>query len=161
MSIENDQIKIGATASLASILSLLPDDKVYLELEAEGQGGLINSDWFVLKFSGYQRDAEISVTSCQVNEKSQFVNCINDNRAESISVNEGIVKLKEPGFYTVTFTADVDPNCDNFVRIIEDISSRFVFKTESLSKKIGYCYIFQLRSKFWLRLVLEPFWCLC
>ncbi len=32
--------------------------QVYLEVYSEGKSGLINSDWHVLKFSGYKVDDE-------------------------------------------------------------------------------------------------------
>ena len=36
----NGNGKVGTTSTLSAVLSLLENDKVFLELEAEGQGGM-------------------------------------------------------------------------------------------------------------------------
>ena len=68
----------------------------------------MNSDWFVLKFSGYNRAKDISVTTCEVlqqDSKPKLYKCINDNddnNAIQIS-NEASQKLilNQDGFYKV------------------------------------------------------------
>ena len=68
----------------------------------------MNSDWFVLKFSGYNRDKDTSVTTCEVlqqDSKPKLNKCINDNddsNAIQIS-NEAGQKLilNQDGFYKV------------------------------------------------------------
>ena len=37
---DNGNGKVGTTSTLSAVLSLLENDKVFLELEAEGQGGM-------------------------------------------------------------------------------------------------------------------------
>ena len=68
----------------------------------------MNSDWFVLKFSGYNRAKDTSVTTCEVlqqDSKPKLNKCINDNdgsNAIQIS-NEAGQKLilNQEGFYKV------------------------------------------------------------
>ena len=68
----------------------------------------MNSDWFVLKFSGYNRAKDTSVTTCEVlqqDSKPKLNKCINDNdgsNAIKIS-NEAGQKLilNQEGFYKV------------------------------------------------------------
>ena len=43
----NGNGKVGTTSTLSAVLLLLENDKVFLELEAEGQGGMI---WVLLEF---------------------------------------------------------------------------------------------------------------
>ena len=43
----NGNGKVGTTSTLSAVLLLLENDKVFLELEAEGQGGII---WVLLEF---------------------------------------------------------------------------------------------------------------
>ena len=65
-------------------MSLLKGESVYLQLEAEGSGGLINSDWFLLKFNGYKRTNQKPGLHCdlklQDDKTVQFENC---NKEES------------------------------------------------------------------------------
>ena len=63
---------------------MVKGESVYLQLEAEGSGGLINSDWFLLKFNGYKRTNQKPGLHCDLklqDDKSvQFENC---NKEES------------------------------------------------------------------------------
>ena len=70
--------------------------------------GLVNSDWFVLKFSGYNRAKETSVTTCEVlqqDSKPKLNKCIHDNddsNAIQISNEAGQkLVLNQDGFYKV------------------------------------------------------------
>lgn len=50
-------LKIGMTNSMTNNLKVVKGDTVFLELmSADGSGGLINSDWLVLKFSAYKKE---------------------------------------------------------------------------------------------------------
>lgn len=80
-------MKIGTTNSLSNNLKLSKGDTVQLELmAADGSGGLINSDWLVLKFWGYKRDSKSKSIS-----KGQAM--------ESMELQD----FKEPGFYKISF----------------------------------------------------------
>ena len=77
-------------------------DKVYLQLESTGDGGLINSDWFILKFFGYKRNPETFVKSCDLfqgdGSDTKLVNCITENDEGQASViNESPVSLNLKG----------------------------------------------------------------
>ena len=63
---------------------MVKGESVYLQLEAEGSSGLINSDWYLLKFNGYKRTNQKPGLHCDLklqDDKSvQFENC---NKEES------------------------------------------------------------------------------
>ena len=68
----------------------------------------MNSDWFVLKFSGYNRAKDTSVTTCEVlqqDSKPRLNKCINDNDdSNAIQIpNKAGQKLilNQDGFYKV------------------------------------------------------------
>ena len=44
----NGNGKVGTTSTLSAVLSLLENDKVFLELEAEGEGGI---KWALIKYN--------------------------------------------------------------------------------------------------------------
>ncbi len=48
-----DDVKLGTSTTLNTVVPLREGDEVFLEVDAEGNGGLINSDWYLLKFSGH------------------------------------------------------------------------------------------------------------
>ena len=63
---------------------MVKGESVYLQLEAEGSSGLINSDWYLLKFNGYKRTNQKPGLHCDLklqDDKSvKFENC---NKEES------------------------------------------------------------------------------
>ena len=78
----DEEIKIGTSNSLYLTTYLLRGDSVYLELEAQGSGGLINSDWYLLKFSGYKRINDSPYLHCDLelkNNELQLSKCVEDN----------------------------------------------------------------------------------
>ena len=111
--------RIGTTNSLFAVVYLTEGESVHLELEAQDKtSGLINSDWHLLKFNGYQRPETPSVLRCkpQINgdDTLQLANC-NANKEEtpafkSFDTNE--IELEKNNFYKITLSADFDTNTD-------------------------------------------------
>ena len=98
--------KVGTTTSISSVLRLMPEDNVYLKLEAEGQGGIINSDWFVLKFSGYKRPEDTKILTCSLrNEDNQIQirNCIGNLQKVQ---NNKLISIQEDGNYKVSVSEE-------------------------------------------------------
>ena len=62
----NGNGKVGTTSTLSAVLSLLENDKVFLELEAEGQGGM---KWALLKVSKSQKQLFLKF-HCPKNERN-------------------------------------------------------------------------------------------
>ena len=88
-------------------MTLWPHSKLNLKLCKNL--GLVNSDWFVLKFSGYNRAKDTLVTTCEVlhqDSKPTLNKCINDNddrNAIQISNKAGEkLILNQDGFYKVS-----------------------------------------------------------
>ena len=94
--------KVGTTTSLSSVLRLMPEDNVYLRLQAEGQGGIVNSDWFVLKFSGYKRPEETKMLTCSLHNEANeiyFRNCIGN--LQKVFSNR-LITIQQDGNYKVS-----------------------------------------------------------
>ena len=115
---------------------LCSGDRVFLQLTSEGQGGLINSDWLVTKFSGFLRtDPQTFVTSCQLQTSNDnavnFANCIEDNASseQAMVLEEDIWTLNKNGMYKVTLTGDLiigSTGCESAaIQVEEDVFARF------------------------------------
>ena len=93
--------KVGTTTSLSSVLRLMPEDNVYLKLEAEGRGGIINSDWFVLKFSGYRRPQETKILTCSLRNEANQIHIRNRiGNLQKVFSNK-LISLQQDGNYKV------------------------------------------------------------
>ena len=104
---ENGCDIICRNPDLIENLTLRPHSK--LDLKLCNTLGLVNSDWFVLKFSGYNRAKDTLVTTCEVlqqDSKPTLNKCINDNddrNAIQISNKAGEkLILNQDGFYKVS-----------------------------------------------------------
>ena len=117
----DEEIKIGTSNSLYVTTYLLKGDSVYLELEAQGSGGLINSDWYLLKFNGYKRINNTPYLHCDLelkNDELQLGKCIEDNPDGQSFTPKGIIYSKylfqhhNHNFYCASCsTADFLPTC--------------------------------------------------
>ena len=84
----------------------MPEDNVYLKLEAEGQGGIINSDWFVLKFSGYKRPEDTKILTCSLRNEAnqiQIRNCIGNLQKVQ---NNKLISIQNDGNYKVSVSEE-------------------------------------------------------
>jgi len=111
--------RIGTTNSLFAVVYLTKGESVHLELEAQDRtSGLINSDWQLLKFNGYQRPETPSVLRCKPqivgDDTLQLANC-NANKEETPafkSFDDNEIELEKNNFYKISLSADFATNAD-------------------------------------------------
>ena len=125
--------KVGTTTSLSSVLRLMPEDNVYLRLQAEGQGGIVNSDWFILKFSGYKRPEETKMLTCSLrNEANEihFRNCIGN--LQKVFSNR-LITIQQDGNYKVSLVT-------SYIKLQQVLffrSSHFLSSSKLIHSPIG------------------------
>ena len=108
--------KVGTSGGLYAVIYLQKGDSVYLEVEAAGLGGVVNSDWYPLKFSGYRRAQNTPVLTCGVRveaEKLTLKNCIGENDSLiTADYSSNTIALSGQGLFRITFNGALQAGTD-------------------------------------------------